>query len=89
MQGYDIHDAMRSLIWHKDQNSVLLYGPLSMRPRQHDRFVLIGLCWLYGRSEFPPRPPLWGKCAYVDVARLASWHCSLHCSGQVDSSPSQ
>ncbi len=24
------------------------------RPRQHDRFVLIGLCWLYGRSEFPP-----------------------------------
>ncbi len=25
-----------------------------MRPRQHDRFVLIGLCWLYGRSEFPP-----------------------------------
>ncbi len=23
-----------------------------MRPRQHDRFVLIGLCWLYGRSEF-------------------------------------
>ncbi len=21
------------------------------------RFVLIGLCWLYGRSEFPPAPP--------------------------------
>ncbi len=33
---------------------VLLYWPLSMRPRQHDRFVLIGLCWLYGRSKFPP-----------------------------------
>ncbi len=28
---------------------VLLYWPLSMRPRRHDRFVLIGLCWLYGR----------------------------------------
>ncbi len=25
-----------------------------MRPRHYDRFVLIGLCWLYGRSEFPP-----------------------------------
>ncbi len=25
---------------------------LSVRPRQHDRFVLIGLCWLYGHSEF-------------------------------------
>ncbi len=25
-----------------------------MRPRQHDRFVLIGLCWLYGRSEYLP-----------------------------------
>ncbi len=25
-----------------------------MRLRQHDRFALIGLCWLYGRSEFPP-----------------------------------
>ncbi len=23
-------------------------------PRQHDRFVLIGLYWLYGRSEFLP-----------------------------------
>ena len=33
------------------------YWPLSMRPRQHDRFVLLGLCWLYGRSEFPPPPP--------------------------------
>ncbi len=36
---------------------VLLFWPLSMRPRQHDRFVLIGLCWLYGRSEFPPPRP--------------------------------
>ncbi len=25
-----------------------------MRPRHYDRFVLIGLCWLYGRGEFPP-----------------------------------
>ena len=22
-----------------------------------DRFVLIGLCWMYGRSEFPPPTP--------------------------------
>ncbi len=22
----------------------------------HDRFVLIGFCWLYGRGEFPPPP---------------------------------
>ncbi len=33
-----------------------------MRPRQHDRFVLIGLCWLYGRSEFPP--PYYGTSAW-------------------------
>ncbi len=32
---------------------VLLCWPLSKMLRQHDRFVLIGLCWLYGRSEFP------------------------------------
>ncbi len=36
---------------------MLLCWPLSMRPRHYDRFVLIGLCWLYGRSEFPPPPP--------------------------------
>ncbi len=36
---------------------VLLCWPLSMRPRQHDRFVHIGLCWLYGRGEFPPPFP--------------------------------
>ncbi len=35
---------------------VLLCWPLSMRPRQHDRFVLIGLGWLYGLSKFPPPP---------------------------------
>ncbi len=32
-------------------------GPLasSMEVDQyHDRFVLISLCWLYGRNEFPP-----------------------------------
>ncbi len=23
-----------------------------MRPRQHDKFVLIGLCWLYGLVNF-------------------------------------
>ncbi len=27
-----------------------------MRPRRYERFVLIGLCWLYGRSEFPLPP---------------------------------
>ncbi len=26
-------------------------------PLELDRFVLIGLCWLYGRSEFSPPPP--------------------------------
>ncbi len=26
--------------------------------RHYDGFILIGLCWLYGRSEFPPPPPL-------------------------------
>ncbi len=29
-------------------------GPM---PSHYDRLVLIGLCWLYGRSEFPPPPP--------------------------------
>ncbi len=33
-----------------------------MRPGHYDRFVLIGLCWLYGRSEFPPPPP-----PYVEI----------------------
>ncbi len=28
-----------------------------MRLKQHDRFVLTGLCWLHERSEFPPAPP--------------------------------
>ncbi len=28
-----------------------------MRPRHYDRFVLIGLCWRCGRSEFSPPPP--------------------------------
>ncbi len=39
--------------------SVLLYWPLSNRPRHHDKLVLVGLCWLYGRGEVPPppRPP--------------------------------
>ncbi len=32
---------------------VPLCRPLSMRPRRHDRFVLIGLCWLNGHSEIP------------------------------------
>ncbi len=36
---------------------VMACWPLSMRPRHYDRFVLIGLCWLYGRSESPPPPP--------------------------------
>ncbi len=42
---------MRSLMQHKDQKSVLLYLALSLRPRQHIRFVLIGLCWLYVLGE--------------------------------------
>ncbi len=61
---------------------VLLCWPLSMRPRRYDRFVLIGLCWLYGRSEFPPPPrPDQGKmCSYVNVlARLAlQASCATH-----------
>ncbi len=35
---------------------VLLYWTLSRRPRHHDRFLLIGLCWLWGCCEFPPPP---------------------------------
>ncbi len=47
-----------------------------MRARQHDRFVLIGLCWLYGRSEFPPPP--WSilvlSCILLDCAfQLEVW----------------
>ncbi len=72
----DCHGAMR--ISHVAQGTrslfVLLCWTLSMRPRQHDRFVLKGLCWLYGRSEFspplvliaqglkPPSPLPWGVC---------------------------
>ncbi len=36
-----------------------------MRPRHYDRFVLIGLCWLYGRSEFPPPPPFFPESLSV------------------------
>ncbi len=31
--------------------------PLSKRPRQHDKFVLIGICRLYGRNELTPPSP--------------------------------
>ncbi len=41
-----------------------------MRPRHYDRFVLIGLCWLYGRSEVPP--PLSGS--FVTLRTKASIH---------------
>ncbi len=59
MQSFfqNFYDAMRSLMWHKDQKSVCaLVLAIVNEPRQHDRFVLIGLCWLYGRSEYPPPP---------------------------------
>ncbi len=36
---------------------------LNLHESCHDRFVLIGLCWLYGRSEFPPPP--WLVCRPV------------------------
>ncbi len=65
----DSHDAMRSVMWHKDQKSVCaLVLALSMRPRHYDRFVLIGLCWLYGRSEFPP-PPLKSHLQHFHVCQ--------------------
>ncbi len=51
------HDAMRSVMWHKDQKSVCALVLAIVNEAHHDRFVLIGLCWLYGRSEFPPPPP--------------------------------
>ncbi len=58
-------------------------GPLSIRPRQHDRFVLIGLCWLYGRSEFPPLPRhLHGPYIFARVISnfaRASSRCSECC----------
>ena len=51
-----------------------------MRPRHDDRFVLIGLCWLYGRSEYPPPPPdargrntsRWPLMTYASVTRNRS-----------------
>ena len=49
-----------------------------MRPRRYDRFVLIGLCWLYGRSEFPP-PPLLPDFLYTYGAgygRICDFWCS-------------
>ncbi len=64
-------------MWHKDQKSfVLLCWPLSMRPRQHDRFVLIGLCWLYGRSDFSPPPPVLA-CSAPSLVQLG-WVLSIH-----------
>ncbi len=36
-----------------------MYWPLSRRPRRHDGYVLVDLCWLYGRCEslaYPPHP---------------------------------
>ena len=43
--------------------------------QQHDRLVLIGLGWLYGRGEFPPQLPLLNTCCKVSEqhnARLAA-----------------
>ncbi len=48
-------------MWHKDQYSVCPLVLAIVNEAQtlswHDRFALIGLCWLYGRSDFPPPPP--------------------------------
>ncbi len=46
--------------------------------RRHDRFVVIGLCWLYGSSEFPPPPapsdvtagPVGAACNSSALSRL-------------------
>ncbi len=47
----DSHDALISLKWYNRSRFWLLCWPLSMRPGHHDRFVLIGLCWLNGRGK--------------------------------------
>ncbi len=75
----DSHDAMRSFMWHKAQKSVCALvlasvpplPPPPKRPRHHDRFDLIGLCWLYGRSELPP--PMKGKS--VTYQSLTNFGC--------------
>ena len=56
--------------------SVLLCWPLSMRARQQDSFVHIGLCWLNGRSEFCPPPLSCGtRCRSLFV--LLCWPLSM------------
>ncbi len=51
-----------------------------MRPRQHGRSVLTGLCWLYGRSKFPTRKQGDQQCEYghlkPDTARGENAGCA-------------
>ncbi len=57
---------------------------------QHDRFVLISLCWLYGRGELPPPPPPHNNFLMLESAGFCmfiratghQWHCAgrLHCN---------
>ncbi len=67
---------------------VLLYWPLSERAKNHDRFVLIGVCWQYGRSDFTRPPPphqrsMLGECLFIDCWRITSlitlWDCLPSC----------
>ncbi len=47
-----------------------------MRPRHHDRIVLIGLCWLNGHSEFPP-PPLVNLMRSMNTLMLRYRPCQV------------
>ncbi len=71
---------------------MLLCWPLSMRPRHYDRFVLIGLCWLYGRSEFPPPPPAdcnVFKLMVLVTQRILLWPQQLQLDALSHSTPAQ
>ena len=39
----------------------LSYWPAPQRPMQDSHFVILGLCWLDARGEFPPNFPLHGR----------------------------
>ncbi len=64
--------------WLQHMSTSGLYWPLSMRPRHHDRFVPIGLCWLNGRSGFSSFLPIsagGGMFVVGGMPHQAFWGC--------------
>ncbi len=61
--------------WRMQVQKAMTFAEECLRSLQdlchYDRFVLIGLCWLYGHSEFPP--PLYIFVIATSPLHSAAW----------------